>query len=480
MTRNAVVVGGSVTGLATALALSGRGWRVRVLERSAPPPDGPPRKAALEWDRPLVPQSGHSQFLQSLGVHVLREHAAFVLDDALEEGGRLLDLTAVAPPAAGPADRAGDEQLEALGMRRPVLELLLLRAVRALPGVTVGFGTAVRGLLMDADGGRATGVVTGDGSRLTADVVIDATGRAAMSRSWLAAAGVPVEPDESSPSYLRAYTRFYRLLAPGALPGPLNRGNAAGGVWDHYAAVVHPADGDVFAITLGAPTADPATTALRRPGAFTAACRLSPFVASWVDPAAAVPLTDVRAIAMPANALRGVISPRQRPVAGLFAVGDAAGLTDPLYGRGVSLALRHAFVLAGLLDDGDRPSPELSERAMRCAYALYRPWYEQSVHDDDSRERMWRARLAGEETLPLPPVIPGGPPLPLVAAAAATDRVVWRALVRGSMSLDRPADLFGRPELTARLRAAPRPAPTAGPRPPSRGELLAALASEGA
>ncbi|WP_212747239.1 NAD(P)/FAD-dependent oxidoreductase [Streptomyces montanus] len=496
MTRTAVVAGGSIAGLATALALAGRGWQVQVLDRAAPPPDGPPRKAAGTWERPLVPQSGHSQFLHSLGVGVLREHLPFLLDDAVEEGGRLLDLTAVAPPAADPADRDGDEQLLALGMRRPVLELVLLRAVRNRPEVTLRHQTVVDGLMLDEDARRVRGVVTRDGARIPADVVIDAAGRAALSKSWLAAAGVTVEPDTTSPSHLRAFTRFYRLLSPGAVPGPLNRGNAAGGVWDHYAAVVHPADGDVFAITLGMPSRDPATTALRRPDPFTAVCRLSPFVTPWVDPAAVEPLTGVRAITMPANALRGIISPRQRPVAGLFAVGDAAALTNPLYGRGVSLALRHAVTLAEQLDDSAGSSPDLAERAARQAHELYRPWYEQSVHDDNARNRMWRARLAGEETVPLPAVVPGGPPLPVVAAAATGDRAVWRGLIRGAMSLDRPADVFGDPRMLARIEAAARPvaqaarpvAPTARPavpvgrptapaggRPPTRTELLAAI-----
>ncbi|MEW2625231.1 hypothetical protein [Streptomyces sp. NPDC048106] len=471
------MAGGSIAGLATALALTQRGWRVRVLDRAAPAPEGPSRKAAEHWDRPLVPQSGHSQFLQSLGVQTLREHAPFLLDAAVEEGGQLLDMTAVAPPSAEPADQEGDEHLVALGMRRPVLELLFLRAVRGRPDVTVSHGTTVQGLLLAADGRRATGVVTADGERIAADIVVDATGRAALSRAWLSASGVEVAPDETSPSHLRAYTRFFRLLDPGARPGPLNRGNAAGGVWDHYAAVVHPADGDVFAITLGVPTADRATTALRDSGAFLAACRLSPFVAPWVDPAAAEPFTRVQAIGMPANTVRGVITPRQRPVAGLFAVGDSAARTNPLYGRGVSLALRHAFTLAELLDEG-LPAEQSSERAMASAYDLYRPWYEQSVHDDDARDAMWRARLAGEETVPLPSVVPGGPPLPLVANAAATDRTVWRGLVRGSMSLDRPADVFSDPRVLERIRTAPRPAaPVPGIRPPTREELLAALAA---
>ncbi|MEU3828021.1 FAD-dependent monooxygenase [Streptomyces sp. NPDC029080] len=481
MTAPAVIVGGSVAGLATALALAERGQAVRILERSAPPPDGPAAKAAELWHRPTVPQADHSHILTSLGVRVLRRRAPRLLDTALEEGARLLDLTEAAPAAGdpcGPADpwAAADHELTALAVRRTFLELLLHRAVRALPGVTVEHGTAVRGLLLDPSRSRVTGVVTDDGTRIPARFVVDATGRKAASLSWLSRAGIPLGEDLTGPTQLRCFTRFYRLTAPdGALPGPLNRGNAAGGIWDHYAAVVHPADNGTFAVAVGTPTADPATDVLREPAAFTAAARLSPYVTEWTDERVAEPLTDVRAISMPPNILRSTARPGRRQVAGLFPVGDAACVTDPLFGRGMSLALHHAFRLAELLGAHPRVGGDESERAVRIADEIHRPWYEQAVHDSFTRSRLWRARAEGGTPPPVPPAAPGRPALPEVARAAAADRTVWRGLVRVLMGLNTPAEVFDTAAFRDRVRAAASHPAGPGRRPPSRAELLAAL-----
>ncbi|MEU6094323.1 FAD-dependent monooxygenase [Streptomyces sp. NPDC047079] len=469
----AVVVGGSVAGLATALALAERGFAVRVLERSAPPPEGPAEKAAEDWHRPTVPQADHSHILNSLGVRVLRRSAPHLLETLLQGGARLLDLTGAAPPGA---DDAADRELEALAVRRGVLELLLHRAVSSLPEVTIDHGTAVRGLLLDPSRSRVRGVLTDGGGQVPARFVVDATGRRAAARSWLTAAGFPVGDDLTDPTRLRCFTRFYRLTDPdGAPPGPLNRGNAAGGIWDHYAAVVHPADNGSFAVALGSLTSDPATTVLRDPTAFTAAARLSPHVAEWTGERAAAPITDVRVITMPPNVLRATIRPGWRQPAGLFAVGDAACVTDPLYGRGVSLALDHAFRLAGLLDAHPTVGEPQTELAVCLADEIHRPWYEQAVHDSRARGRLWRARADGTPPPSVPPAAPGRPDLAEVARAAAADITVWRGLVRVLMGLETPAKIFDSAAFRQRVRAA-RPAPAAtGPRPPTRQELLAAL-----
>ncbi|MGH3670370.1 MAG: FAD-dependent monooxygenase, partial [Pseudonocardiaceae bacterium] len=279
----------------------------------------------------------------------------------------------------------------------------------------------------------------------------------------------------------RAFTRFYRLRSPGVLPGPLNRGNAAGGIWDHYAAVAHPCDNGTFAVTLGVSTADRATTALSRPGPFTAAACLSPYLAPWTDAKTAVPFTGVRPITMPPNILRPTAGPGQRPVAGLFPVGDAVCVTDPLLGRGMSLALLHAFRLADLLDAHPAVGEQQSERAAQLADELFRPWYEQAVHDGVVRDRLWRARAAGIAPPPPASAVTGRPTPAAVAAAAMTDATVWRGVTRFLMSLTAPAEIFDDAAFRDRVRAAPADDAPAGPRSPTRTELLQAIAAaEGA
>ncbi|MFJ9418675.1 NAD(P)/FAD-dependent oxidoreductase [Streptomyces sp. NPDC101227] len=465
--------------MSTALALAGAGYRVRVLERAAPPPEGPPGQVAAVRHRPTVPQASHSHTLTSLGVRVLRQRAPQVLEAALEAGATLLDLTACAPREHGGfLPEPDDAELAALAVRRAVLDLVLYRIVRAVPGVAISHGTTVRRLLTDHGGRRATGVVTGGGKRFPADVVVDATGRRAEARSWLAAAGVPVAADLTAPSGLRGFSRSYRLTGT-CQPGALNRGNAAGGIWGHYAGVLHPGDNNTFAIALAVLPRDPAMTALSRPAGFTAAARATPHVAPWLAGGTAEPAGPVRSITCPPNVLRGVATRRQRPVAGLFSVGDAACVTNPLFGRGLSLALAHAFQVADMLGAAPRVDEELGARVAAATEDLFGPWYEQSAHDDAARIAAWSAAVHGEPPAapPAPPGPSGRPSLSEAAAAAAVDGHVWRGVTRMLMSLDTPGKIFDAPLFRAGVAAAQPPPPPAAARPPSRAALLDAVAA---
>lgn len=476
-----IIVGGGIAGLATALALGERGRRVQVLERSAPPPYGPPGAAGEGWDRPTVPQARHSHTLTSLGVAVLRGRAPGLWADLLAAGAVPLDLLDALPP--GVADRTrepGDDELAALACRRTTLELLLYRRVERLASVRIEHGVTVRGITLDAAGQRrVTGVVTADGRTLDADCVVDATGRRAAARGWLADSGAePPAPDLQSPSGFRGYSRFYRLTRPGGLPGPLNRGNAAGLVGDHYAAVVHPADDRTFSVVVAVLPGDDATRHLRYEAAFTAVARATPAVAPWVAPDVAGPITGVRAIPCPPNALRAAAT--DPTVAGLHPVGDAACVTNPLYGRGMSFALAHAYALADLLIGHPVVDAAQARAAAGIASDLFTPWYRQAEAADAARIAQWRA--ATEGAVPAAAPDPNGrPPLAEIAAASTVDGTVWRGLTRYLMGLTPPELVFDDDKFRARVReAATRLAeapPPARPPVPDRAEFLRLIAS---
>lgn len=475
----ATVVGGSIAGLATALALGGAGYEVRVLERSAPPPDGPLEQAVADWHRPTVPQAVHSHTLTSVGVRALRRRAPQLFTTALEAGAELLDLIEALPPLVeNRAREVGDDDLVALACRRSVFELLLYRTVRNLPQVRFEHGTVVRGLALDSSGERVRGVHTAGGEVLPASVVIDATGRRAESRDWLTAAGIPVAEDLVQPSAITGYSRQYRLRGT-ERPGPLNRGNATGGVWDHYAAALHPADNHTFAVAVMVPPGDHATARLREPDAFTAVARATPGIGAWLAPGVSDPLTPVNVIACPPNTLRGTVTTRQRPVAGLFAVGDAACVTNPLYGRGMSLALDHAFQLADLLA-GATPDQALGEAAARLAEQCFTPWYEFAAREDAERAAQWQAATGGDRP-PAQERRGNGPSPAQMRAATLTDGLVWRSVTRVIMGLSTPAAAFGDEKFRARVEQAPPIDPALLPAVPSREEFLRLIAAaEGA
>ncbi|WP_405590608.1 NAD(P)/FAD-dependent oxidoreductase [Streptomyces sp. NBC_01190] len=461
----AVIAGGSVAGLASALALSGIGYRVLVLERAPQPPPWPMSETTSWWERPTVPQGLQSHTLTSLGVRVLRERAPRVLADARVGGAPLLDLTQALPAdAADSAREAGDGELVALGIRRSSLELLLHRTAGDLPGVTIRYDTTVAGLELTPTGRRVRALITGKGERIPADIVVDATGRRALSRRWLRDAGIPVAADRTSPSALAGHTRFY-LLKGDTLPGPLNRGHGVGDVFGHYAGVLHPGDNRTFSIALGSLPGDRALRGLRTGPGFTAAARATPGIAPWLEDGVSSPISPVWATSSPPNTLWGPAGPQQSPVPGLFQVGDAACITNPLFGRGMSLALHHAFKLADLL--AGHPDIDIAQReaVARMTHELFLPWYQQSAASDQLRIARWRAAV---DNTPAPAVPrPGGglPTTEEIVTAARGDGAVWRGLTRMLMTLSTPAELFGDEEFLTRVKqasAAPTPSPALG------------------
>ncbi len=466
-----VIAGGSAAGLAMALVLARQGREVLVLERGDPPPGATDEEdvatAAERWERPTVPSWRHAHTLTSLGVSVLLERAPEVLESARRAGGVLLDLVKAMPPA--PAGRIpGDEELVSLACRRPTLELALYRVVRDLPGVRIRHHTRILGLRLAA--GRVTGVVCAGDEYVPADLVIDATGRRAEARSWLADAGIELPPDQTSPSGLRIFSRFYHRDGQTAT---LNRGNAAGVLGDHYAAVLHPGDGRSFSVALGVLPEDQLMRSLRHTEAFTAAARATPGVTDWLGEGRSTPISGVRPITCPPNLLR-TLAVAPPPVAGLLTIGDAACVTNPLYGRGVSLALAHAFRLGDLLEECPEPGADQARAAAELARDLLAPWFQAATEDDAERIARWRAVLAGAP----PPPRTENLTLRTVGSVAGRDAHIWRGLARVLMALRPPGEVFGEITFADRVRRALDDGTPQQPIPgPTRAELVSTVSA---
>lgn len=463
-----LITGGSVSGLAAALALSQQGHRVEILERDPNPPPDTVEGAHAAWVRPTVPQAMHSHAFGSLGVNLLLERAPEVYDALIAAGALPIRLGERMPPTL--TDRSpqpGDEQLQMLGCRRSTFELVLRREVLARPGVSLRGGMTVRGLELDGrDGPRVGGVRTADGQVLRADLVLDATGRRSAAAKWLADLGIAAEPGRSDSCEITYYTRFYRQLADRP-PGPLNRGFGAGGLWDCYTAVLFLGDNRTFSVSIGVLPDDVAMKPLRHPAAFTAALYATPLLAPWLAPAASEPISPVYAMGGLDNLLRPAAAAAALP--GFAQVGDAVCTTNPAYGRGVSLALAHAYRIADVLAAHPPVDTEQARLLTAAAERLFTPWFEDAVANDRGRAGLWRATLHGQRP-PAPP--PGVVTFGAVAAAAAVDTVVWRRLVRMMMSLDPPATVYADDEVRTRIGAALAAGSVPQPPAPTRAELV--------
>lgn len=461
-----IVVGGSVAGLGTALALARGGHQVLVLERDATPVPDSPVEAFEKWDRRGAPQVHHSHAFLARLRNLLRDRMPDVLKALHAAGAEDLPLASLLPPELDDrSPRPGDEDLTMLGCRRLTFEWVLRRCVEREPGVRLRDGVEVTGLLPAAPDAAGIPAVRGvrartrDGAdeRLEADLVVDAGGRRSRLASWLRALGATPEPEESEPCGIFYVSRFYRLR-PGAAPP--QRETAIGADLGYLKYGIFLGDSRIFSVTFAASPDDAPLRALLRPRPFAAAAAAIPATAPWADPGRAEPITDVHGM----SSLRGT---RRRfvrdgaPVAlGVVAVGDAAIHTNPLYGRGCTFALVHAWLLADALaahpDDPRAFALALEEATGREIV----PWFELARRQDRDAIEVAEALREGRAT---GPVEGGGPVDPRaymrdlvrrgLVPALRRDATVLRAFLRSLNLLDPPEDLMKRPDLLQRVLA---------------------------
>lgn len=507
-----LVLGAGIGGLATALALGRRGHHITLFERDdTPPPDD--AASAFAWDRTGAPQVRHSHAFLARLRNLLRDRWPDVLEALLAEGVTELRFTESLPEAMQDREpRDGDEDLVALACRRTTFEWVLRRIVTAESHVRLVDGVAVTGLEVErpeaSDPPTVTGLRLDDGTVAPAPLVVVAGGRRSALPSWLADAGVELPEDEEDTGIVYL-TRFFRLRPGADVPA------AAGPVavdLGYLKLGLFQGDDRTFSLTLAVRSDD---AELRRrlqdPEAFLAAGATSPTVAPWLEPDRSAPTTDVYAMGGLVNRRRRFLDEAGRPrVLGLHAVGDAHTCTNPLYGRGSSLAVLQAALLADAVaaHPGDAEARAVAYEESCRREVL--PWYRAAVvQDRQSREdaelaaAAEAARASGDEHGTSSAEDAGRAPAAGGGAAASdasdevepkaflrslmregllpavrTDPVVFRAFLRGFNLLDPPQQIVSDADVTERILAVwqrRHELPPEAPAGVSRGELLALL-----
>lgn len=356
MEGTALVLGGSIAGLLAAAALSPHVRTVTLVERDD----------LLDPNRRGVPQGTQVHALLGAGQRAMAQLLPGIVDELIAAGGKLVDSPHEVAIFGenGWAGRVPSEA-QVVFMRRPALEAVVRERVLALPNLRVVTGVAT-GLIAtrhDMAGGdqRITGVRLQDGAELSADLVVDATGRNSKATEWLAEFGFAPPATKELRSYVGYATATVRLpegvFPPGVAgilshphPGAL-RGSA-----------VVPCDNGLYQVAaLGMMKADPPKDA----EGFQAHLEAAPskLVA---EIAAKAEFVEEPTVYRVRGSLRRMWEELERHPVGFLPIGDSVMSFNPLYGQGMSVAACEAVVLhdkAGALGVSDARLAETAQRA---------------------------------------------------------------------------------------------------------------------
>jgi 2-polyprenyl-6-methoxyphenol hydroxylase-like FAD-dependent oxidoreductase len=389
------------------------------------------------------------------------------------------------PPTIADRDaRPGDEDLVALAGRRTTFEWVLRRAVLAQDHVRLLDGVTVEALTFAQASGTptVTGVRTGGrhSGALNADLIAVANGRRSSLPAWLAAGGVEV-PEQVEDTGIVYFSRFYRLRDGAEMPA--QEGPVAGDLgFLKYGVFL--GDNRTFSITLAALAEDDELRAgLLAPHLFTAAAGTVAAAAPWIEAARVEPITPVHVMARLLNRHRSFLMESAPRVLGLHAVGDAHTCTNPLYGRGCSLAMVQAGLLADAVADHPLDPVARSVAYEQASQREVEPWYHAAIAQDRASRQLAARVVAGtgngedgaSTEDPIAALMRYG-----LMPAIRLDPEVYRAFLRMFNLLSAPDKLITDPDLIARVLAVYQTRDERDPEPaigPDRSTVLAAMRS---
>lgn len=455
-----VIVGGGIGGLGASLALSGQGREIHVLDRDPPPPAGTMNEIFAHWERPGATQLRHSHVFLARIHNLLRDRYPELLTRLMQAGARELRFRDGLSPTlrAKYAPVPADDDLTILSCRRTTLETVMRAYAIERAGVQFSSGTKVRGIDLEGSGSGVPRIARlhlerdGREEEISADLVIDASGRNSQFPDWFAEAGIHVPAEEASSGILY-YTRHYRLREGHGEPDRSGSNIPSAGDLGFLRYCIFPADAGNFSITLALPEIEADMRGRILDGkVFDRICRALPAVAPWTDMARSEPASKVFAMGNLKSVWRDWIVDERPLVVDFFAIGDATMRTNPLYGRGCATGIIQAHILADVLRATSDPLARAKFFAVRVREEL-RPFYDAMVKQDaawmlraekahapSSRMRL-RARLMrsfAEDAL-----IP----------AARGSLEVARRLARPFHMLEGPNEWLRQPDTVARLIA---------------------------
>nr|WP_313776573.1 2-polyprenyl-6-methoxyphenol hydroxylase-like oxidoreductase [Mycobacterium sp.] len=363
MGERAVVLGASMGGLLAARVLAGFYGSVTVVERDVLP-DNPANRRG-------VPQGRHGHALLARGAQALGEFFPGIHDELVAAGAPVWDdgeLSRLHISYGGHlmlrSGKAAVEDYKANAMyqpSRPLLECHVRRRLQAVENVTIIGGHDVAELTSTVDRKRVTGVRViardgGDEQELTADLVMDAMGRAAHTPASLENLGYE-RPAEDHIVMHTTYVSQMLRIPPGTLQEMMTLIGPAPGRPTGMFLLAYENDTWIFTVYGMVGHEPPRDLA----GMLSFAQEYAPaHLLAAVQ--AGEPIAPVVQHRLPSSQWRRYDKMRRFPD-GLLVCGDAFSSFNPIYGQGMSIAATDAVALREALRRGVTGLPRRYFRA---------------------------------------------------------------------------------------------------------------------
>ncbi|MGD9796365.1 MAG: FAD-dependent oxidoreductase, partial [Acidimicrobiia bacterium] len=434
-----VVIGAGICGNTAALLLARDGHQVTIVDRDDPAPDDL-EQAWSGWDRRSVAQFRFAHLMLARGTQILRDELPDVIERLVSNGALQFNVVKGLLPLSGSEIEPADARFDMVTGRRTTIEWALARSVASESRITVRHSCAIADLVTGTEVitgvPHVTGVRLDSGEVVSADLVVDVSGRRSATVRWLESIGAQPPSEHSEDSGFAYYGQFYRsddgsvpaILAPGLTP------------FGSMSILTIPSDNGTWSVTLYASSDDAPLRRFREPEVFDRVVRSCPAHAHWLD---GTPISELASMTGVVDRSRHFVVDGRPVVTGMVTVADAAACTNPSLGRGMSIGLMHTVVMRDAVRAHlDRPG-DLAMAFDDATRSVIEPWHDATRAMDRARNAEMRAIATGTEVV-------NDPTLAISAAlgtAVTMDPVAARAFgeLQGCLAL--PMEVFSRPGL---------------------------------